>query len=394
LDFSDVSSVFSEVMKSETVRAPMSDDYDVAILGTAEARMQTADVVILMGLNDGMFPSDGFRHSWLPRNIARKIGLPDSDSKVSLMALDFMTLSCGKNVYWTRSKMSGGSKTTQSRFLSRVGVRVKVNQGTEILAAVRAADEAPFAPLDSSPPVVKYSGDYHATWLESLTHNPYLFYARHILHLRKRPDIGESMGAKEFGTLVHDVLERAETDGIKTVPELILMLEEAALNYIGRENILFRFWRNRFREFAPVVSEMMKKTAVVEKTIRMKYKGRNLIAKADRIEDGARVIDYKTGNVPSNEQLGLGKAEFCAMPQLPIEAMIMRENAPDVSMAFLRLQKNHVGMIDYDCEKTARAIEAVKKTLEIAFNTTVYARPDHHLDDKYTDFDDLCRYGD
>ncbi|MDR2268896.1 MAG: hypothetical protein LBD94_01785, partial [Rickettsiales bacterium] len=75
LDFSDVSSVFSEVMKSETVRAPMSDDYDVAILGTAEARMQTADVVILTGLNDGMFPSDGFRHSWLPRNIARKIGL-------------------------------------------------------------------------------------------------------------------------------------------------------------------------------------------------------------------------------------------------------------------------------------------------------------------------------
>jgi len=138
MSVSDAALMLSETLRGESVRPPISADYDVGILGTAESRMQTADVVVITGLSDGMFPADGFRHNWLPRDIAHKTGIPSSDSKVSLMALDFMTLSCGTEVYWTRSKMAGGGEAVQSRFLSRVGVMAEIESDAEILDWVRA----------------------------------------------------------------------------------------------------------------------------------------------------------------------------------------------------------------------------------------------------------------
>ncbi|MCL2339136.1 MAG: hypothetical protein FWC51_04260, partial [Proteobacteria bacterium] len=122
LDLTDVRAVAAEAMASVQIRPPMTDDCKISVLGTIESRMQTADVVILTGLNEGMFPALGYENPWLPRRVADTIGLPPPERKVSLMAMDFMTLSCGPVVYWTRSKMSGGGETTESRFLSRVSV--------------------------------------------------------------------------------------------------------------------------------------------------------------------------------------------------------------------------------------------------------------------------------
>ena len=397
LGLPEIQIVVNEMLGSETVRAPMDKNYDVTILGTAEARMQTADVVILTGLNDGMFPSYGFEHSWLPRDIAHKIGLPSADSKVSLMALDFITLSCGKEVYWTRAKMSSGAETIQSRFLSRVAINGTLNydRGLMILNAVRAMDSVPSNPISTDLPFIKYSGDYYATWLEDLIHNPYLFYAKHILNLKTEPDIGDDIGAKEFGTLVHSVIEKlgATTD----LNVITRMLEDAALNYVERDSVLFRFWQNRFHEMAPVISELNKVPAELEKKISMSWNGRNLIARADRVEStesgGVRVLDYKTGSVPSDSQLGLSKDKECTMPQLPVEAMILSETNQNVGMAFVSLKKGNVGIKEYDSEKTARTIAAVKEKFKVIMNYEKYERYEF-VEEKYRDFDDLCREGD
>ncbi|MDR1071820.1 MAG: PD-(D/E)XK nuclease family protein [Rickettsiales bacterium] len=396
LDAESVRELLDDSLRKASVRAPMMQDPDVAILGTAEARMQTADVVVLTGLNEGMFPGDGFRHSWLPGNIAGKIGLPSPDSKVSLMALDFMTLSSGKKVYWTRSRMSGGSETVPSRFLSRVSVRADVRRGPDILAAVRAMDDVPYAPLDSTPPAAKYNKEYYATWLEDLIHNPYRFYAKRILRLRRNPDIGDDAGAREFGTLVHDVLRRAAENGVKSEAEISAMLNAGALKYIGKENLLLRFWQNRFGGIARAVSELLNSgaAATAEEKIETTYLGRRLLAVADRIEEGRRAIDYKTGTVPSDSQLGLGKDANCTMPQLPLEAMILRDRgARGAEMAFLSLGKNRAGLVEYDPEQTTRAIAAVESKLKVILNMEKYERPEY-VDEKYADFDDLCRAGD
>lgn len=390
LSAEDTAIMFADALKSESVRMPFGAECDVQILGTAESRMQTADVVIITGLNDGMFPAKGFEHSWLPRNIAHQIGLPSSDSKVSLQALDFMTLSCAPEVYWTRSKMSGGSETVPSRFLSRVNIMADVPKGDGILTAVRARNNMDLSPLDTTPPVVKYAGDYYATWLESLIHNPYLFYARHILRLKLKPDVGDEIGAKEFGTFVHSVLEKCV--GLNDA-QIIVALEAEALKYVQKDSVLFRFWQNRFREMAPEIEKLLSVPGAMEQKIEMNYVGRRLIAKADRIE-GNRVIDYKTGIIPSDKQLGLAKDENCTMPQLPVEAMILKNKVEgEVSMAFMSLKKGDVRLKEFNHDTTARAIAAVKKKLNIIINKEKFERPEY-VQEKYRDFDDLCRAGD
>jgi ATP-dependent helicase/nuclease subunit B len=270
-----------------------------------------------------------------------------------------------------------------------------MGRGSDVLATVRARNDVPPNPIDRTPPVARYDGVYYATWLEDLIHNPYKFYAERILHLRERADIGDGVGAREFGIMIHSVLENCARDGVASESEIKARLTEAALKLVGGDSVLFRFWRNRFVEIAPAVSEIMRRPAEAEKEMETFCFGRRLIARADRVEDGRRVIDYKTGGIPSDKQLGLGKDGDCTMPQLPVEALILRENtgAP-VSMAFLRLQKKRVGLKEYDSDRTAEAIAAAEKKLRFLFAMDSYPRPEHHLDEKYAYFDDLCRADD
>ncbi|MBR4624789.1 MAG: hypothetical protein IKO56_04540, partial [Alphaproteobacteria bacterium] len=93
LNVMDARAVIADAMSSVTVRKSRPDDCKVCVIGTIESRMQTADVIILTGLNEDMFPTVGYRNAWLPSNVAKKIGLPSPNRKVSLMALDFMNLS-------------------------------------------------------------------------------------------------------------------------------------------------------------------------------------------------------------------------------------------------------------------------------------------------------------
>ena len=377
---------------AKIARRRPAGDYDVLILGTAEARMMTADRVILTGLNEGMFPSAGWRHSWLPRGVAEKIGLPSADSKASLQALDFMTLSCNKNVWWTRPKMSGGSETTQSRFLSRVDALTLVNQGAEVLDALRASDEMPLDAISTAPFVGEYKGDFYATWIEDLLHNPYQFYAKHILNLRRGRDIGDDPDARDFGNMVHDVIEECSIRKVQSSIEIEKMLAKKAESLVAKDSVLFRFWRNRFREIAPVVAGYLASGAGEnEKKISMAWGPRNILARADRIDRGGRrVVDYKTGAAPGPMKLGIKSRDgYAMMPQLPLEAMMLGVRDPE--MAFLQLSRGAAKLIEYDAEQTAAAIDAVRRTLVWSLETKDWKRPDHPLDDKYKEFDDLSR---
>ena len=392
LEFADIAFLFKEFIGAVSIRPPRNDDAAVKIMGTAEARMQTADVVIITGLNEGMFPKDGFAPDWIPRNLAMRLVLLSPDSKVSLMALDFMTLSCGAEVYWTRAQMSGGKVMQPSRFLSRVQVVAPPASADDILATVRRMDDLPLSPIDKTPPSHIYKGVYYATWLEDLVHNPYQFYAKHILKLRRAPDIGDPIGPKEFGTLVHGVIETGEADEKK----IVAAMESGARELLGDNSVLFGFWQKRFAEMAPAIAELLSAdaNAEIEKKITAKYQGRTLSARADRIENGRKIIDIKTGAAPNPKSLGLGRDANTTMPQLPASALILEEQGTrGIEMAILQLKRKNVKLIEYDAEQTAAAIAAVKDKLNYLFNITEYARPEH-VEEKYRDFDDLARAAD
>ncbi len=401
LTLQDVRAFVADALAGVSVRAPMKDDAKIVVLGTIESRMQTADVVILTGLNDGMFPSRGYENAWLPVSVADKIGLPSADRKVALQSLDFMNLSCGADVYWTRSAISGGVQTAESRFISRVIARrakVDLMQGEKILGDIANAEKQPYRPIDDSAPTPPADwSDVYVTELEYLIHNPYAFYVKHILKLKKLDDYWVGPDARTFGNLVHDVIEKAKD---YNPANLVAMMDAAALEKLGQGNMLFHFWHKRFVEIAPVIAEEMTKiqNAFHEIDGAVKIAGRTVRARADLVWDGG-VLDIKTGAAPNKSQLEQGN-----MPQLPLEALMLKNGGFKIKtsglsdapiMKFLQLKNNDAHIIEYDADATEIMMNsAVLKTTEL-FNIYSAGNAPYEYretnDQKYQQFDDLVR---
>ena len=402
LNLSDARAFIADSISAISVRPPMNDTAPVTVLGTIESRMQTADVVILMGMNEGMFPATGYENPWLPRRIASKIGLPSPNHKVSLMALDFMNLSCGQEVYWTRSTSVGGVQTQESRFLSRVVVangKFDLSVADDVLNTVRARDVVPVKRLDYSDPVPPPDwSDVYVTELENLIHNPYAFYVRHILRLSVRNDYWTSPDARDFGNLVHAVLEKATPDC--DVEYLVREMDTAARDVLQKNNLIFSFWHRRFVEIAPIACDMLKQTsnALTEIPGVVKIAGRNVRARADRVWNSG-VLDIKTGGAPTKSQLEDGN-----MPQLPLEAYMLknggfvpyRTNKSDAPiMWFLQLKSGDTRIIEYDAAQTASMIQAsVDKVTELFNMYSAGGAGYKYLptsEQKYKNYDDFAR---
>ena len=406
LSIHDARAFVADCLNGVSIRPICPDGAMVRVLGTIESRMQTADVVILTGLNDGMFPARGYENAWLPRAVASAIGLPSPDRKVSLMSLDFMNLSCGPSVFWTRSKMSGGTATSESRFLSRVAAHggvVDMDAGAQILATVRAADAPTSRPLNPgvAAPGADWS-DVYVTELELLIHNPYAFYARHILRLRPMDDWWAGVDARTFGNLVHEIIEHAHDFQTST---LVAQMDAAAREIVGADSVLFHFWHKRFVEIAPVVCAAFGGANAAIETpgavqIPVGDNGfRTVRAHADRVI-GNTVIDIKTGAAPSKNQLLDGN-----MPQLPLEAYMLQRGgftecnaAPNPEMMFLQLRGGDTRTISYDAETTAEMIAATLDKITSLFNqyTAGAATYEYRVqsDAKYRAYDDLARSDD
>jgi len=403
LNIFDARAFTSDAISAVTIRPIKTDDCDVCVLGTIESRMQTADVIILTGLNEDMFPTIGYENAWLPRDVAKKIGLPSPNRKVSLMALDFMTLSCGNEVYWLRSKQSGGVLTTESRFLSRVRVTTgEILEAEDILESVCELDNVKYEPLDYSaptPPIDK--SDVYVTDIELLIHNPYAFYVKHILRLRPKDDYWVLPDARKFGIIVHDTIENAKD---YNADNLIKEMDVRAKQELEPNSILFYFWHKRFCEIAPFLEKYFKDKSNVYKEITGStiIAGRNVRARADMIMDGI-VADIKTGAAPTKKQL-----IEATMPQIPLEAYIMQSNgflikSKNVSVVpilqFLQLKKGDVKLIEYTDDTAQSMIDASLQKIKELFGqyssdkVASYEYRDS-VGAKYHEYDDLARTSD
>lgn len=407
LSCADVRAFIADCLAGVSVRDAMNDDAKIVVLGTIESRMQTADVVILTGLNDGMFPARGYENAWLPLRVAESIGLPSPDRKVSLMSLDFMNLSCGADVYWLRSLNSGGVKTVESRFLSRVAARggvIDLSVAESVLVAVRARDDVPLQPLDYSAPNPPADwSDVYVTELEKLIHNPYAFYVAHILRLRPCDDWWVGADARVFGNLVHDVIEHARDFSTAAIVAEMDMAARDVLHTNNTESMLFKFWHKRFVEIAKLVNENSEllKNSVPEIGGRVVIAGRNIRARADRVWDGG-VLDIKTGSAPNKSQLMDGN-----MPQLPLEAYMLQQGGFDIKttdksltpeMVFMQLKNFDARMIWYDADMVRDMMNAaIDKVTGLVNMYSVGTAPYEYRetgDVKYKAYDDLARVDD
>ncbi len=322
---------------------------DVAIWGTLEARSQSADLVILGGLNEGIWPRLPGHDPWLNRAMRQTIGLPSPDRQIGLSAHDFQLALGATEVLLSRSRRDEDAPTVPSRWLSRLTnlldglgpegkavLRAMTARGEGLLARARAFE----APREAIPPAPRPAPvppqDAHpcklsVTQVEILIRDPYAIYARHVLKLRPISPPGRQPDALLRGDVNHKVLERfvrQTVDGLP--PDAENIFARAAAEVLEQEvpwpsargmwfarlmavrAAFLETERQRRERGVPLVFE--------GKGARQTADGFTLSAKADRIDrnfDGTvSIYDYKSGAPPSQKEV-----EVFAV-QVPLEAAI------------------------------------------------------------------------
>ena len=336
------------LLSAETVRTGGATHPRLRILGAIEARLVRADVLILAGLEEGVWPAGAPIDPFMSRPMRQAAGLPPPERRVGLSAHDFAQAACAPSVVLLHSERRGGAPAVASRWLWRLrtlarGARIELPGRSEVLDWVRALD-APLADPPASlrtaarprptPPVSDRPRRLPVTGVERWVRDPYAIYARYILKLRPldRPD--EPVEARARGSAIHKAFERFALEHPGPPPDgktglfADLLIEELAAAGVSearltRERALAAnvapwviAFEQRRRQGAQLLIEQQGELNIDAPGGRF-----ILTAKADRIElrgPTGDVLDFKTGLPPSKKQVQSGLS-----PQLTLTGAIL-----------------------------------------------------------------------
>ena len=424
---SDYPQLYDALTEGLVVRPQRGQHPRLSILGPLEARLQTAEVVVLGGLNEGTWPPEPQADPWLSRPMRARFGLPAPERRIGLSAHDFVELAAAKQVVLTRAERVDGTPTVASRWLLRLDV-VLGEEGAQRLkreSAVRRAwvealdapsgPPRPIAPPAPRPPVEARPTRMSVTEIERWMRDPYAIYARHVLGLKALDPIDADPGAAERGQFIHAALDAF----VRDFPDGLPHDARARLIQIGRTAFgaaldrpgVRAFWWPRFERIVDwfIETETARRPAlaasVTEAKGRLRLGDFTLTGFADRIDrlesGGLVILDYKTGVLPKEEHVALGLS-----PQLPLEALIAEaggfenvEAGKVEALEYWRLSgADPAGEIKSLADGDPRAlIEAARAGLlaliaKFADPATPYlSRPDPVSGPRYSDYDHLAR---
>ena len=340
-----------EVLTAETAVRAAGAHPRIQILGALEARLVRADLLVLAGLEEGVWPLGAPLDPFLSRPMRGRLGLPSPERRLGLSAHDFVQAACAPEVVLVTSERRGASPAVQSRWLWRLktlvgGAKAELPNRDDILQIARALDAADPAPPPSlrpaprpapAPPVELRPRTLPVTGVETWVRDPYALYARRILKLKPMPPPAERAEARTRGTAIHTAFEAFAEAWDPAVSD------EAAANafaslYIDELRAAGMAEAGLARE-SPLAHRAGLWAAGIERErraagpeIQVEAKGRTVLtgypagdftltARADRIERCGglgHVLDFKTGGAPTAEMVSTGFS-----PQLTLTAAIV-----------------------------------------------------------------------
>ncbi|HEX6218441.1 MAG TPA: double-strand break repair protein AddB [Sphingomicrobium sp.] len=331
----DMLPILRALMDTMPVRQPYGGHPRVFIWGLLEARLQKADLMILGGMNEGVWPGLPRPDPWLAPQIRRLLDLPGLDFRTGLAAHDFMSALGAPRVLLTRARRDGRSPTIASRLWLRLQAMtggLTRDQRLERLALAldASATTEPATRPAPSPPAEARPGRIAVTDLDRLKADPFAFYAKAILRLKKEEPVDAEHHAAWKGIAVHEVLEawfrQDDCDPAKLRARAEAMIADDAIHPMLRA-----LWSPRLMEAIDWIAgeaardrDCGRMPILAEEFGEAEIAGVTLFGKVDRIDrlpDGAlAIVDYKTGKAPAKKAVAEGFAL-----QLGLLALIARE---------------------------------------------------------------------
>jgi ATP-dependent helicase/nuclease subunit B len=434
----DWPALLDRLMAGRVVRPRYGAHPRLAIWGLLEARLQQADLVILGGLNEGVWPPEADSDPWLSRPMRRDFGLPAPERRLGQTAHDFVQAASAAEVVLTRAEKVEGTPTVPARWLLRLeaflhgdprwddAARADASL-SHALALDRPAGYAPVQPPEPRPPVSARPRLLYVTDVKKWVRDPYAIFARRILNLKPLDPLDAEPDHLERGSAVHEAIEAF----YKAWPGALPDDAEAQLVECGRAafaDVLAlpvprTFWWPRFLRAAAWLMQWERaRRAAGSRPAGVEITGAHVLtglpggdfelrAKADRIDRLAdnrlAILDYKTGQPPSAKQMLAGLA-----PQLTLEAAIAsRGGFPGIAPAeiagltYLRLSGGDPAgeEIERDLKRDKQAVtpqdaanEALQRFVEWVRNfddaaTPYRSRPRPQFVNYDGDYDHLAR---
>ncbi len=326
--------VLRRMMDVRPVRPPYGGHPRVFIWGLLEARLQTADLLVLGGLNEGVWPAPPTPDPWLAPKIRAELGLPGIEFRIGLAAHDFASALGAPRVLLTRARRDARSPTVASRFWLRLEAMTGgLARDHRLERLVSALDDAgPARPADRpqpNPPSDQRPRRISVTSVDRLKADPFAFYSQAILGLRRLDPVDAAHSAAWKGTAVHDLLEAWFKED-RCDPTKLLGRAQALIGEEAIHPMLRALWAPRLLEAVDwIAGEATKDLAegripiLAEQAGEAEVAGVSLYGRVDRIDrlpDGRlAIVDYKTGKAPARKAVIEGFAL-----QLGLLALIAR----------------------------------------------------------------------
>lgn len=339
LALGEYQAMFETLLAGKDVRESVASHPLLKIWGTLEARAQGGDLIILAGLNEGVWPAAPTPDPWFNRQMRHAAGLLLPERQIGLSAHDFQQAIGAPRVILSRALRNADAETVPSRWLNRLTNLVAgltSQNGPAAIEAMRArgghwvtlardfdADThgvPPEAALRNprpapSPPVATRPRELPVTRIEALVRNPYEVYARHVLGLKPLDPLTTEADARLRGTILHKVLDeyvRQFPPGSPGDITAFLAITETILRQECPWRAVRMHWMARLHRSAPALVEWNADLGTLP--VLAEEKGHlvltdppfTLTGQPDRIDrdaDGRLTLyDYKTGALPTTQQ--------------------------------------------------------------------------------------------
>jgi ATP-dependent helicase/nuclease subunit B len=319
----DAVPLLRQLLDQRAVRPPYGGHPRIFIWGLLEARLQRADLLVLGGLNEGVWPALPAPDPWLPPKVRATLGMPTLEFRIGLAAHDFASALGAPEVLITRAKRDSRSPTVASRFLLRLDAISGGLPRDRVLERItRALDDPgppkPVAQPAPAPQAEQRPKEIWVTQVDRLKADPFAFYASAMLKLREIDAVDADHTARWKGEAVHKVFEEwlvhDECD-----PDKLRARAERLLGDEAIHPMLRALWSPRLLEAIDWIAELERgNQAEGRKPLRAEITGEAPLAgilvhgRADRIDrlpdGGLAIIDYKTGKPPSKKAIEAGFA--------------------------------------------------------------------------------------
>lgn len=345
---------------------PFSKNARITITDYNNSKLVVSDKIIFCNLNNESILESDVDDIWLSNKIFKKMGLISEKDKYNKILNIIESKFNNQNITLTRSKFKDAEYLKEFSFSNSSNIYNYVDSKFSESKQFNNNIEHKFKINTYNFPDKLYVSN-----IEMLSRNPYGFIFRKILNLKPMNYFSQLPDNKDFGSLVHDIIEEISNTGSDEF-ESIIESKFSILNYssdykITTKDRLINIAQEFYRIHTESINNNFEIYSEIEGEMKIQFSNKRQIsisAIADRIEvskDLVRIIDFKTGSPPTFKDVNSGKS-----PQLMIEAMLL------ISNGFNGILYNHqqIEIVYYKVNSKKPYFE--EKTLSVSKDDILY----------------------